>query len=170
MSVRECEQDCRPSKRICLDNTDETCVRSNNSSQSEILYESGERYGYSPGFYTPTQSQSPPTSSEAGGLNPLTWPKTHDTQTIKDTQYTANETREPATTANLPLFDGTVGESRPHSHQGLHNTGVVDQVCFGMVRLSCLQPLFTYHRIITHRDSFSLIIFLSKYCNPTVGS
>lgn len=176
MSIKHCEKDCRPFKRICLDNADETCVRLSNSSQNEILSESGRRSAYSPGFNSSTESQSIPTSSEAGGFNPLTWhhgthqyltTKTHGRRSIKNTQCIINETREPVTTANVPLFDGTVDES-PLVHHGLPNTGVVDQVCFGMVRLSCLHPLFTYHWMITHRNSFSLITFLFKYCNPAV--
>lgn len=123
MSIREYEQDCRPTKRVCLGDADKTCVRSSNSFQDVILYESEGRSGYSPGFQTPTDSQSTPTPSEAGGLNSLTWhhdthqhltTNSHSRPSITNTQYTANGTREPVTTANLPLFDGTVGESRPH--------------------------------------------------------
>ena len=175
MSIRECEQDCRPSKRVCLNNAEEICVHLSNSSQNGILSESGRRSAHSPGFHSPTESQSTPTSSEAEGLNPLTWhhgthrqltTETHGRRSMKTTQYI---TRAPVTTANLPLSDGTVGNS-PHGHHGLPNTGIVDQVCFGMVRFSCLHPLYTYHRMTTHRDSFSSITFLSKYSNPTAST
>jgi len=147
-------QNCRPSKRIRSDNFDKTCLHLSNS-QDEILYESEGHSGYNHGFHTPTKSQSTPTLSEAGGSNLLTshgthqhlTTKTHVTQFVTNAQYTAEETSDTVTTNNLPVSDGTVGESRPSGHHGLPDTGVVDQVCFGMVRLSCLHPLFTYHRI-----------------------
>lgn len=142
------EQDRRPSKRIRLDDADGISVRLSNS-QDETLSESWGHSRYSHGFHAPTESPSTPTISEAGGLNQLTWhhathqhltTKTDVIQLVTNAQYTAEENRDTVTTNNTPLLDGKVGDSQPSGHHELSDKAVVDQVCFGMVRLSCLYP------------------------------